>query len=78
METELSNIVPNSKLNTKLLNNNDNKLDKKQYQELNNSQNKENYIKQEKVPKINLNKTNVNFAKSNCLSKLFFFGQEQH
>ena len=73
METELSNIVPNSKLNTKLLNNNDNKLDKKRYQELNNSQNKDNSNKQIKIPKINKNNTNVNFSKSNCLSKLFFF-----
>ena len=64
METELSNIVPNSKLDTKLLSNNINKIEKKhQKKEINNS--KENIKKKTK-------NSNINYTKSNCLSKLFF------
>ena len=70
METELSNIVPDSKLNTKLLNNNTNKIDKnnrRQYRELDKAEQNINKYKP------NLKNKNINYSKSNCLSKLFFF-----
>ena len=70
METELSNIVPESKLNKKLLNNNTSKIDKnnrRQYRELDKAEQNINKYKP------NLKNKNINYSKSNCLSKLFFF-----
>ena len=75
METELSNIVPDSKLNTKLLNNNANKIDKnnkKQYQELDKAEENMNKYKTNLNNKKINNSNKINYSKSNCLSKLFF------
>ena len=75
METELTNIVPDSKLKTKLINNDKHdKKDKGQYQEINNSKIDENINHHERIKrKKNIDNININYTKSNCLSKLFFF-----
>ena len=78
METELANIIPDSKLNTKLLNNNANKMDKNnkiQYPELdkveeNINKNKANL--NNRINNDNFKNNNINYSKSNFLSKLFF------
>ena len=59
METELSNIVPDSKLNKKLLNNNTSKIDKnnrRQYRELDKAEQNINKYKP------NLKNKNINYS----------------
>jgi hypothetical protein len=77
METKLANIIPDSKLNTKLLNNNANKINKNtrnQLRELDKSEENINKYKTNLNNKINnnTNTNNINYSKSNFLSKLFF------
>ena len=72
MEAELTNIVPNSKLKTKLINiDKEQKKHPNQYLELSNSKIEEDLVRERNKSKKR--NSNINYSKSNCLSKLIFY-----